>query len=135
MQQFLNGYKTLSVGILFVVLCAGGISSAQAGGAVGKGVLIVRGGAANTDANYDKEDRDANSRLEGVSILCASKNSQTAAELVQTDKSRNWGSYMSGSSTAVINQGGQVVMDPQPKNPNHCLLNGLKLGQIKGLWH
>lgn len=135
MQPLLNAYKALTAGILLVALNAAGMASAQAGEEVQKGVLIVRGGAANTDANYDKEDRDSNDRLQGVSILCARRSSQTAAELVQTDRSRAWGNYMSGSSTAVINYGGHVVTDPLPQNPNHCLINGLTLAQLKGLWH
>src|SRR5690606_26886427 len=96
--------------------------------------MLVRGGAANTDANYAKEDQDINGRLQGVSVLCASAGNQTAAALVATDTTRVWGPYMTGNSTTVINYGGHVVKDPLPGNPNHCLINGLSLGQIKGMW-
>ncbi|TIH10414.1 hypothetical protein [Pseudomonas leptonychotis] len=134
MQNFLNSHKKLGACILFIALCAGSVSAAQAE-EVGTGVLIVRGGAANTSVNYDKEDQDSNGRLQGVSVLCASKGSQTAAALVATDTTRVWGAYMSGTTTTVVNKGGHVIKDRQPGNPNHCLINGLTLGQIKGLWH
>lgn len=134
MQNFLNSHKKLGACILFIALCAGSVSAAQAE-EVGKGVLIVRGGAANTSVNYDKEDQDSNGRLQGVSVLCASKGSQTAAALVATDTTRVWGAYMSGTTTTVVNKGGHVIKDRQPGNPNHCLINGLTLGQIKGMWH
>jgi hypothetical protein len=134
MQNFLNNHKNIAACILLAALCAGSVSPAQAE-EVGKGVLIVRGGAANTSVNYDKEDQDSNGRLQGVSVLCASNGSQTAAALVATDTTRVWGAYMSSITTSVIKFGGHVVKDRQPGNPNHCLINGLTLGQIKGLWH
>jgi hypothetical protein len=134
MQSFLDNHRHLSACILFAALCLGSVSPAQAE-EIGKGVLIVRGGAANTDANYDKEDRDVNERLQGVSALCASSGSQTAAALVATDTTRAWGAYMSGNTTTVINYGGHVVKNALKGNPNHCLINGLSLGQIKGMWH
>jgi hypothetical protein len=134
MQNFLNSHKNIAACILLAALCAGSVSPAQAE-EVGKGVLIVRGGAANTSVNYDKEDQDSNGRLQGVSVLCASNGSQTAAALVATDTTRVWGAYMSSITTSVIKFGGHVVKDRQPGNPNHCLINGLTLGQIKGLWH
>ena len=81
MQNFLNSHKNLAACILLTALCAGSVSPAQAED-VAKGVLIVRGGAANTNANYDKEDQDSNGRLRQVSALCASSGSQTAAALV-----------------------------------------------------
>ena len=102
---------------------------------VEKGMIIVRGGAANTAANYDKEDRDPNGRLENVSALCGTKDLKDAAALVATDHSRNWGAYMTSNTTTIINLGGSVTKDPQPRNPNHCLINGLTLGQIKGIWN
>ncbi|WP_415754075.1 hypothetical protein [Pseudomonas leptonychotis] len=134
MQNFLNSHKKLGACILFIALCAGSVSAAQAE-EVGKGVLVVRGGAANTNANYDKEDQDSNGRLQQVSVLCASSGNQTAAALVATDTTRVWGGYMSGNTTTVINFGGHVVKDWKEGNPNHCLINGLTLGQIKGMWH
>ena len=134
MNAFIENHKYLAAAILFAALACGGVSSAQAE-EVGKGVLIVRGGAANTDANYAKEEQDANGRLEHVSALCASAGNQTAAALIATDTTRVWGPFMSGNTTTVINYGGHVLKDPLPGNPNHCLINGLKLGQIKGMWH
>ncbi|MFP6800893.1 MAG: hypothetical protein VCA39_17495 [Pseudomonas sp.] len=134
MQNFLNSHKNIAACILLAALCAGSVSPAQAED-VAKGVLIVRGGAANTNANYDKEDQDSNGRLRQVSALCASSGSQTAAALVATDTTRVWGAYMSGNTTTVINLGGHVVKDPLRGNPNHCLINGLTLSQIKGMWH
>src|ERR1700750_2448166 len=98
--------------------------------------LLVRSGAANTSANYANEDEDINGKLEGVSVLCKEID-ETAAEvakLVKTDKTRNWGGgptwWVSTVSTAT-GQGGKVVIDALDRNPNHCLINGLKLGKIK----
>jgi hypothetical protein len=120
--------------MLLTALLGDSISLAKAED-IGKGVLIVRGGAANSEANYDKEDRDINGRLQGVSALCANSGNQTASALIQTDNTRTWEAYMSGNTTTVINYGGHVVKDPLDGNPNHCLINGLKLPQIKGMWH
>lgn len=126
-------------GVLLVAIsCVSGISSAYAED-VGKGVLIVRGdayGASANDANnYQAEDTDINGRLEQVSVLCARAANQTAAALVATDHTRVWGGYMSGKTTQVIQAGGHVVKDPQVGNPNHCLINGVKLSEITGMWH
>jgi hypothetical protein len=138
MNAFIESHKYLAAAILFAALCAGSVSSAQAED-VAKGVLIVRGDAhgftPNQGDNYKNEERDINDRLVGVSALCASSGSQTAPALVLTDTTRNWGGYMSGNTTTIINLGGKVVKDKQPGNPNHCLINGLTLGQIKGIWH
>ena len=137
MNAFIEAHKYLAAAILFAALCAGSVSSAHAED-VAKGVLIVRGDAygvsANDKNNYQNDDVN-DGLLEGVSVLCASKGNQTAAALVLTDTTRTWGGYMSSSTTTVINLGGKVVKNAQPGNPNHCLINGLTLGQIKGIWH
>jgi len=70
-----------------------------------------------------------------VLAVTTSAGNQTAAALIATDTTRVWGPFMSGNTTTVINYGGHVLKDPLPGNPNHCLINGLKLGQIKGMWH
>jgi hypothetical protein len=60
----------------------------------------------------------------------------SAAALVATDHTRQWGdTYMQGNASTVINLSGNVVKDPLPNNPNHCLIHGLSVGQIKGIWH
>lgn len=137
MQAFVETHKYLAAAILFAALGAGSISPAQAED-IAKGVLIVRGDAhgasANEKDNYKNETVN-DGRLEDVSVLCASKGNQTAAALVATDTTRTWGGYMSGNTTTVINSGGRVVKDAQPGNPNHCVINGLTLGQIRGIWH
>lgn len=137
MQAFLDKHKYLAAAILFAALAAGGVSQAQAKD-IAKGVLIVRGDAhgasANEKDNY-KNETVSDDRLEDVSVLCASKHNHTAADVVATDTTRTWGGYMSGNTTTVINLGGRVVKDEQPGNPNHCVINGLTLGQIKGIWH
>jgi hypothetical protein len=137
MNAFIENHKYLAATILFAALACGGVSSAQAE-EVAKGVLIVRGdayGVSANDKNNYQNDEVNDGRLEGVSVLCASKGNQTAAALVLTDTTRAWGGYMSSSTTTVINLGGKVVKDALPGNPNHCLINGLTLGQIKGIWH
>ena len=84
MNAFIENHKYLAATILFAALACGGVSSAQAED-VAKGVLIVRGDAhgftPNQGDNYKNEERDINDRLEGVSALCASSGSQTAAAL------------------------------------------------------
>lgn len=124
--------------LLIAISCVSGISSAYAED-VDMGVLIVRGDAygasANDEDNYQAEDTDINGRLEQVSALCAKAANQTAVALVATDHTRNWGGYMSGNTTTVIKAGGRVVKNPQKGNPNHCLINGVKLSQITGMWH
>ena len=133
MNAFIENHKYLAATILFAALACGGVSSAQAED-VAKGVLIVRGGSPNT-SDYANQETDINGKLERVSALCAPRGNMTAAQLVATDTGWAFGAnYMSGSTTDVIKQGGKVVKDPLPGNPNHCLINGLKLGQIKGIW-
>lgn len=99
-----------------------------------KGWIMVRAGAANTDANYAKEERNINGKLEQVSVLCAPPET-SPQDLVATDHTRGWGAYMQGRVTSVVNYGGVVLKDPLKNNPRHCLVNGLTLGQIKGIWH
>jgi hypothetical protein len=103
--------------------------------------LLVRSGAATTDANYTNEDRDINDKLQEVSVLCKDIE-ETRAEvtkLVNSDKSRNWGqgpTWSVSRVSTVIGQGGKVIFKPlKPKNPNHCVINDLTLGKIKGIWH
>jgi hypothetical protein len=103
-----------------------------------KGWLLVRSGVANTDANYDKEDRDINDKLQGVSVLCAdsSDTATNVQNLINTDTTRVWGANRGvARASTVINLGGNVVIDALKGNPNHCLINGLTLSQIKGIWH
>ncbi len=99
-----------------------------------KGWIMVRAGAANTDANYAKEERNINGKLEQVSVLCAPPGTRPQ-NLVATDHTRKWGTYMQGRVASVVNYGGVVLKDPLKNNPRHCLINGLTLGQIKGIWH
>jgi hypothetical protein len=112
---------------------------ADNGDAAPKGWLLVRSGAANTDANYDKEDSDSNGKLENVSVLCqgVTENAGNIAALINTDKTRTWGATWGVSAVStVLGQGGSVTIDSMgKKNPNHCLINGLTLGKIKGIWH
>ena len=112
--------------------------SAYAGDPAPKGWLMIRGGAATTDANYGNEDSDDNGKLQSVSVLCAqlSESPANIQQLIATDSTRNWGATRGiASTTTAINLGGNVVKDPLKGNPNHCLINGLKASQIKGIWH
>ncbi len=134
MNVFIETHKYLAAAILLAALCAGSVSSAYAED-VAKGVLIVRGGNPNT-SDYSNQEQDINGKLERVSALCAPRSSMNAAQLVATDNGWAFGAaYMSGNTTDVIKGGGKVVKDPLPGNPNHCLINGLKLGTMRGLWH
>ena len=108
-------------------------------GEVGKGVLMVRYGAANTNANYEKEDGYPDT-LSGISILCkegVTANTKANFDLlVKSDKNRPSTISQGGGalSTLVINDGAKVVTDPIPGSPNHCLINNIKLSKIKGVW-
>lgn len=120
------------------LLCIVFAAAAAAGNPAPKGWLVLRDGAANTDANYAKEDRDINGKLQGVSVLCADKSdtAQNVQALIASDQTRAWGVNPGRTRVStIVNLGGQVVTDPLPNNPNHCLINGLTLPQIKGVWH
>jgi len=128
----------ITAALLTCVLAFSGPALAGNGDPAPKGWLVVRSGVANDKANYDKEDSDINGKLEGVSVLCAKVNDEAVAiqGLINTDTTRVWGPNRGVSSTTtVINQGGAVIIDALRGNPNHCLINGLTLSQIKGIWH
>lgn len=131
--------KILQTGVLASCLMVLAFAAYAANGDnAPKGWLLVRSGAAKTNANYDKEDQDANGRLSGVSVLCQdiSETPANIQRLIATDTSRGWGgTYFVARASTVINLGGNVVIDALPGNPNHCLINGLTLSQIKGIWH
>lgn len=100
--------------------------------------LLMRNGAANTSDNYGKEDSDIKDRLDGVSVLCKKidKTTEEIQKLVDSDKTRKWNGspwWVAKASTAT-GLGAKVVIDELPGNKNHCLINGLTLGQIKGIW-
>ncbi|HEX7130657.1 MAG TPA: hypothetical protein VF217_11425 [Rhodanobacteraceae bacterium] len=126
------------VSMASALLCVMLSLAAAAGDPAPKGWLVLRDGAANTDANYNKEDKDINGKLQGVSVLCAATgdNAQDVQALIATDQTRAWGANPGRSRVStIVNLGGQVVTDPMPNNPRHCLINGLTLPQIKGVWH
>ena len=124
-----------------LITCLLGLSCpalARNGDPAPKGWLVVRSGVANDKANYDKEDSDINGKLEGVSVLCANIQDNPAAVvgLINTDTTRVWGpNHGVASTTTIIKLDGKVVIDALTGNPNHCLINGLTLSQIKGIWH
>lgn len=125
--------------IFYFAVILQSLSALAYAGEVGKGVLLVRYGAANINANYDKEDGYPDT-LTGISVLCrAGITANTKANfdlLVRSDTNRPATLTQGGAalSTAVINFGAHVVTDPLPGSPNHCLINGIKLSQIKGAW-
>lgn len=125
--------------IFYFAVILQSLSALAYAGEVGKGVLLVRYGAANINANYDKEDGYPDT-LSGISVLCrAGITANTKANfdlLVRSDTNRPATLTQGGAalSTAVINFGAHVVTDPLPGSPNHCLINGIKLSQIKGAW-
>ncbi|WP_242113251.1 hypothetical protein [Luteimonas aquatica] len=103
------------------------------GDPIPKGWIVVRDGNVKDKQNYAKEDLDQNKKLRGVSALCAENNADVA-KLVKSDKTRKWGNPNQASVTTIVNLGGGVRKDEQPKNPSHCLISGLTVGQMIGVW-
>nr|WP_019366196.1 hypothetical protein [Pseudomonas luteola] len=105
---------------------------------VPKGVIMLRadayGAKANDDKNYTKDERRDNDILERVSALCGSSEINNARALIESDETRKWDGYMIANSTSVLKIGGKVVRDPLDNNPNHCLINDVKLSKLKGIW-
>ncbi|WP_448099913.1 hypothetical protein [Luteibacter jiangsuensis] len=133
--------STINV-LLVCLLGLSGTALAKNGDPVPGTYLMARSGAANTDKNYEGEDRDINNKLEQVSALCkelkpADVDAESVKKFMKSDKTRNWGDgptwWISRVSTAT-GLGAKVVEDAQPGNPNHCLISGLKVSQIKGIW-
>lgn len=122
---------------LTLAACVSALSLSSFAEDAPKGWLVIRGGAANTSPNYAKEDTDINDNLERVSVLCAdlSESAGNIANLIASDQTRTYPTYMVSTTTTAMKQGGTVVKDPLDRNPNHCLINGLPLSKIKGIWH
>lgn len=106
---------------------------------VPKGALVVRYGAANTDANYAGQDGYPG-KLQNVSALCTKTNSGVdkakAVALMETDTTRapGWTKLGATNASTLINKNATVSTDPQPGNPNHCLISNIELKNIKGAW-
>ncbi len=106
---------------------------------VPKGALVVRYGAANTDANYATQDGYPG-KLQNVSALCSKANSgvdQAKVEaLIATDANHPQGLKQAGGANAssLINKNATVSTDPLPNSPNHCLISNIELKNIKGAW-
>lgn len=106
---------------------------------VPKGALVVRYGAANTDANYASQDGYPG-KLQNVSALCSKDNSsvdKTKTEaLIRTDNGSPRDLKQAGATNAstLLNKGATVSTDPLPGNPNHCLISNIELKNIKGAW-
>jgi hypothetical protein len=108
---------------------------------VKKGVLLVRRGDPTQDANYDKDDRDPNGKLMGVSVQCnpgvAYTTEQPQNQVRITALIGNQAGFANrgfANSTCIINHGGNVKTDPVDGNENHCVINSVKLGDLKGCW-
>ncbi|HEY4090396.1 MAG TPA: hypothetical protein VGN46_02680 [Luteibacter sp.] len=126
--------KNLLLKSVAMACLLGSSLSAFAGDPAPKGWLMVRSGAANTDENYKKEESDSNGKLERVSVLCGNFKKSDVDQLIASDRTRGYDTYWTSTTTLVINLGGTVEKDPLPKNPNHCLINGIKVGPLKGIW-
>ncbi|MGK0600174.1 hypothetical protein [Yokenella regensburgei] len=106
---------------------------------VPKGALVVRYGAANTDANYAGQDGYPG-KLQNVSALCSKDNSGVSKEkvlaLIKTDpnRSKDWKQAGGANASTLINKNATVKADPLPNNPNHCLISNIELKNIKGAW-
>jgi hypothetical protein len=106
---------------------------------VPKGALVVRYGAANTDANYAGQDGYPG-KLQNVSALCSKDNSGVdeakVLALIKTDpnRSKDWKQAGGANASTLINKNATVIADPLPDNPNHCLISNIELKNIKGAW-
>ena len=129
-----GGALTLALSLLIV-------SSPSFADPVNKGALVLRSGAADGDDNYANQDVDSNGKLQDVSALCSpdASNKGKSADLITTDKTRNQNKLFQAKfgatqASTITGLGGKVVTDPLDRNPNHCLISGLKVSQIKGVW-
>jgi hypothetical protein len=117
------------------------IALAFASGAdVGTGVLLVRRGDPTQDANYEKEDQDSNGKLMGVSVQCNPNVKYTPDQDTRQQrikqligKQAGFDNYGFTNSTCIINNGGNIVNDMNG-NANHCVINSIKIGALKGCW-
>jgi hypothetical protein len=134
--------STINV-LLACLLALSGTAFAKNGDPVPGTYLMARSGEANTDKNYKNEDQDINGKLENVSALCKELkakdlDAESVKKFVKSDKTRDWGDgptwWIARVSTAT-SLGGKVIEDAQPRNPNHCLISGLTVSQLKGLWY
>lgn len=137
--------KKKTIVITVLVSCLLGLTGstfAKNGDAVPGTWLMARSGAANEADNYKNEEKDINDRLQDVSALCKEiKNkdidNESVKKFVKSDKTRKWGDgpwWIARTSTAT-GLGAKVVVDAQEGNPTHCLISGLKVSQIKGIWY
>jgi len=124
------------------VIAAGMLVSAQGFAKVNdvpKGALVVRYGAANTDANYATQDGYPG-RLQNVSALCTKTVSGVdkakVEALIATDPGHPVGLKQAGGTNAstLVNKNATVSTDPLPNSPDHCLISNIELKNIKGAW-
>ncbi|OIR10009.1 hypothetical protein GALL_79360 [mine drainage metagenome] len=114
---------------------------------VARNTIVLRQDEANQKANYAKELADMNGTLSEVSALCSAgpiaRTRAATALLAATDTTRNW--YIGPpppparpwgvtEARTILDLGGHVQMDPRPGNPRHCLISGLKVKEITGVW-
>jgi hypothetical protein len=111
-----------------------GNAPALAQTSVGKGVLILRRGAADTKANYDKEDRDPNDKLMDVSVQCDPKTKfpSDATKIAHLKGRTGIGASMTANSTTFINAGAKITTSPTKDNPLHCTIDSVKIGDATG---
>ncbi|MCS3802703.1 MULTISPECIES: hypothetical protein [Chromobacterium] len=130
----------------FNFLCLVGVSvfsTAVIAENVPRGSLVVRYGAANTDENYAKEDGYPDGKMQSISAVCSPGNEAVSEvnvkNLIRSDKGHpsadRLGKAGATNASSLIGAGATVVKDPiKSKNPNHCLINNIKLKDIKGVW-
>lgn len=123
------------------VTCSMFIALAFASGVgVEKGVLLVRRGDPTQNANYEKEDGYPDGELMGVSVQCnpevqyttnTSKRQKRINTLIRNQA--GFDKYKFANSTCIINHGGNIENDMKG-NKNHCVINSIELGDLKGCW-
>jgi hypothetical protein len=129
------GTFTLSSFSAAFVATATHTASAARAAEVGKGILIIRRGAANTKANYNKEDRDPNGKLMDVSVQCDPKTKYPGKPADRARLIANQAGFapsMTANSTTFVNAGGHVVTSPMNGNRYHCSINSVTLSTAMG---
>lgn len=131
------------------IICVSALTTVVLGDPAKKGVLLIRRGGEDqknrghlAKASFDKDDRDPNGKLMGVSVQCngevtysGSPKDRDMNRLIGNQRGFEPDTRWIANSTCIWNKHGNVQTDPQPGNPNHCVINSVKLSDLLECWH